>query len=64
MILETILTSAIFNWGLTALWLGWGVWVYLNASKHNMDKRLKWTFWLMINPFALRKYKRARVEQA
>jgi len=64
MTLENILTSAIFNLGLTVLWLGWGIWVYLNASKHHManGKKIKWTLWLMINPFALRKFKRVCAE--
>jgi len=53
----------ILNWGLTILWLGWGTWVYMDARKHNMEKKLKWTLRLMVNPFAMKKYKKARAEQ-
>jgi len=48
----------ILNWSVTILWVGLGVWVYCDASKHKLEKKLKWTFLIMVNPFALRKYKR------
>jgi len=56
--------EAIINWGLTILWFSWGAWVFFNASKHNMDKKVRWTIRLMFNPFAIKKFKTARAEQA
>jgi hypothetical protein len=53
----------ILNIVCTLVWLAFGIWGYFDCAKYEAvaDKKLKWAIHLLLNPFALKKYKKARM---
>ena len=40
--------------------LALAIWVFIDATRNKVEKRMKWALQMLINPFAIRRYLKAR----